>query len=620
MLSFELLFRGKTRQSSSRVLTVGAMKPVLIAGGGIGGMTLAHALKKARIPVLVLEQSKEFRRMGGGIGLWGPALMAFKQLDLEEKLEGKYMSCAGYRKDSQVKHGEWLVRPDSVNLKRHTSCLCLYRGDLQQVLYEDMDENEILFDAKVVSFIDKEGEDVRVLLDNDREVTGSMLIGADGIDSAVRQQLFPQIIPQHCGYYYLQGVGKMSTSMMEEVHEMTRPIPAFEAWGQGIRFGMVPLRNSESFWFVCSDIELRRQDLGKALLNFGSDIQNLVEKTSPEAVFSSNLRDVRMQRIKSNNKWGSKRVVCLGDAVHAMAPNLAQGACLAIEDAMELAHQIYSLRFQQPSTFTFSQIEEAFLKYYTARNFRTSIVQFLVPLVHKIGSLSSPLWINLRDNIFSIFPASVKTVVFDLTHQIALGWSYTPPNLGQGLYHRLLGNKFMRKNQSLNVFHRFDVDRQCSGRVKVTEGSGVFAACLRALLSLPPPMEGKVSLVVHCNSDGSERWCRTFISENGMRAEFNTMQHIEEEKLLETFGPFVFEFIVRITAENSFDLHLDRLALGTQRLRIPAPKFLCPQIIGTTINQENIIGWKFCVKIKGPSWSDIFLGDILKYEGYITSI
>ena len=339
----------------------------------------------------------------------------------------------------------------------------------------------------------------------------------------------------------------------------------------------------------------------------------------------------------SGSGWGVGRVVCLGDAVHAMAPNLAQGACLAIEDAMELAHQVHVWRIQQQQqhTASYTTIEETLNRYVRNRTFRTRVVQFLVPLVHKIGSMSSPLLVSLRDGIFSLFPEVVKTAVFDKTHQFALGWSYTPPNLGQGLYHRLLTQTFITANHSLYAFHHKDVNRFCSGSVSVTRGSTVLAQCLGFLLQLPPAMNsGKVSLTVLTNSvSGSEEWQRTFTAPDGSITEFNTFQDIEEEYLMEIYGPFVFHFKVNITQKNAFNLELEQMSIGTRTLYLPVPKFCRPRICGITTTLDSTgdadvvtdtdadsTGWKFHVETRGPAWSDAMLGLVFMYEGRIDSI
>ena len=116
--------------------------PVIIVGGGIGGLTIGNALQRVGIPFLILEQSSKLSEIGSGIGLWGPALKALNALNIEYKLlsNGRIMNCAGYRTSYQIDKGKWLVKPSPNNdlYNRHTSCLALKRGYLQMTLYKSI--------------------------------------------------------------------------------------------------------------------------------------------------------------------------------------------------------------------------------------------------------------------------------------------------------------------------------------------------------------------------------------------------------------------------------------------------------------------------------------------------
>lgn len=290
---------------------------------------------------------------------------------------------------------------------------------------------------------------------------------------------------------------------------------------------------------------------------------------------------------------------------------------------MELAHQIHQvhLHFQQNGELSTTEISEAFEHYFQARRTRTAVVQFLVPLVHKIGSVSSPQLVILRDGVFAMFPDTLKTIVFDFTHQWALGWTYTPPNLGQGLYHRLLGGEFMRSNLSLHKFHQHDTDRYCRGTVNVTHGPSVLATLLCFLMRLPRPMQnGEVELRVTTLPDGSEQWRRLFSSCDGLCSQFNTHQYCDEENLKEVFGPFIFYFEVVIVKENVFELNLEKMSVGWKHVSVPVPAVFLPKVRGTTTHDSNCTGWKYAVDIRGPVWSDAILGLIFKYEGVISAI
>lgn len=606
-----------------------ARAPVVISGGGISGLCLGIALKKLNIPYLILEKSASYNlKIGGGIGLWGPALKALKTLGVESKLHGKRLICAGYRTSQQLIANEWLVQPNLQEFHRHTSCLCLRRGELQQRLLEAVDPQTLRLNSSVVS-VQQTKEGVSIHLKSGEIIQGSLLVGADGIDSITRQQIFPEISPSSCGYFYWQGIGTMT-------HKDGDTLPAYEAWHPGVRFGMVPLPDNECFWFICSDKDFPplphsslNQSLSQLILPFGSEAVSLVNETDPSLIYRADLREV-----KTPNQWSVGRVVCIGDAMHAMAPNLAQGACLAIEDAVELAHHIAAIHSSECSNpqASFDLIQRSLQTFAKSRRNRAKFVEFLVPLVHKIGAMNAP-YSSLRNSVFLLFPEWLKTIVFDRTHQLSLGWSYTPPNLHQGLYHRLLSSSFLQKFPHLAAFHATESPRYCCGSVCVTVSDSSIIRYLLSLFSLPssdiPLCDGRVTVEMTPHPSGTEIWHRRFTNQQtNEEFEFVTTQDIAQEDLKESFlDIFVFNFQVN-EQDNNFlitrtDLAL-QLSLFGHRLLVPVPSFCHPVIVGNTIPspaEGGPTGWDYEVEIRVPSWCERFLseatGRILRYEGTI---
>ncbi len=139
-------------------------------------------------------------------------------------------------------------------------------------------------------------------------------------------------------------------------------------------------------------------------------------------------------------EWGQGSVSLLGDAAHAMAPNLAQGACNAIEDALCLAAELrtasLSVAAQSPSSPVLYR--DALRAYERARKPRAHFIQRMSRLVGVVGALGGPL-AAVRDAALRHTPQPIKTFLFNQLHRLLLGWNYTAPNTGQSLYPRLLG-------------------------------------------------------------------------------------------------------------------------------------------------------------------------------------
>jgi 2-polyprenyl-6-methoxyphenol hydroxylase-like FAD-dependent oxidoreductase len=526
--------------------------PVIISGGGIGGLTLANCLKISNIPFLVIERSPKLVEVGGGIGLWGPALKALNSIGLESKLtpHGKMMKSAGYRSHCQIDKGKWLVQP-AYNLRRHTSCLTLRRHHLQMTLLNGLCPDEICYGKSVVSYIDN-FENVDVVLDNGEVVRGSILVGADGINSTVRKTLNSDIVKRPCRYHYFQGICKINDLSTIDIgyNKNSDDFPSYEAWKTGIRFGIVPLKSPEVFWFIAYDEHLNdsvrrksKQFINSLLKDFSENVTKIVSQTDEK-----DIRYYELNEISANASWFMNRTVLLGDAIHAMAPNLAQGALLSIEDALELAHQLYI------NDSSHKGILNAFKQYETNRKSRCKVVQTLVPWVHTVGAANGNLSL-LRNATFNLSPRYLKTLVFDSTHRFALGWNYTPPNLGQGLYKRLLGYEFLSTTPILNKFHSGDIDRYCSGSINVQRGN-ILGNLMASICNLPKPLiNGYIELIATIDKSGKEHWQRIFRDCKGGKvvSTFNTTQSLFNEELMEQYGPFFIVF-VKIIKTQRFDL------------------------------------------------------------------
>ena len=323
-----------------------ANPPVVICGGGIGGMTLGVALHIAGVPAVILEQSDEITaEVGNGIGLWGPALMVLRALGLEHQVQsqGRYMQCAGYKDISQGP-GQWLVLPSDMAAERASaslrlrSCLCIRRGALQMALKDALPSGMLRLSARV-SHVGPEG----VHLASGETVPARVVVAADGVWSSMRRAVLPASSataePFDSGYDYWRAITTMPFNDLSSDH-----MKAFEAWGADRRFAMVPLSGNELFWFAAVDRrnestppspDDRKASREWLLREFGNEagahpfVASIIESTPPEAIDKTPIMD--MPRLPHYVITGVDQgdttgvippVVLLGDAAHAMV-----GAC-----------------------------------------------------------------------------------------------------------------------------------------------------------------------------------------------------------------------------------------------------------------------------------------------------
>jgi len=316
---------------------------VLIAGGGIGGLTTALCLARHGIPVRLFEQAEAFTEVGAGIQLSPNAVRVLQALDLESGL--LQWSCRPQA--VLIRHwrdGNTLARQSlghSVADKFGAPYYHIHRADLIQLLSEKATGNPLITLEKKarVSRVTDHGDQVSIHV-SQAEATGSALIGADGIHSQVRQAMGFPLERVFSGHLAWRGL-----IPAEQLPERLRQ-PSAGVWpGPGGHFVHYPVRGGqwvncvavttcqgswrEESWEDSGDIS----ELAHAFARWHPDIQHFITQMSPETCFKWALYTRKPQR-----PWSRGRVTLLGDACHPTLPYLAQGAAMAIEDAAVLSN------------------------------------------------------------------------------------------------------------------------------------------------------------------------------------------------------------------------------------------------------------------------------------------
>lgn len=226
-------------------------------------------------------------------------------------------------------NGTILSTPDVEHLQRTLGvvCIVMHRAELHQALLSAIDADRVHFGACCTGFTQDESG-VSVEFANGRRARGDVLIGADGLHSVIRAAIHGSKPPSYAGY----------TAWRAVVPFDTRQVLASESWGFGARFGQVPMSGNRVYWFATQNVaEGERLSSEKARLRdlfrgWHAPVEALIEAADESAILRNDIYD----RPALAN-WGSGRATLLGDAAHPMTPNLGQGACQALEDAVVLA-------------------------------------------------------------------------------------------------------------------------------------------------------------------------------------------------------------------------------------------------------------------------------------------
>ena len=313
---------------------------VLIAGGGIGGLTAALCLAEAGFEVSLFEQSAEFGEVGAGIQLSPNCTRVLHHLGLEPALA----SCAFLPEGMEFRAwksgkviGSWVLG-QAVRDRYGFPYWNIHRSDLLRVLVDAAELTPAieLNKGSAVTGFEQEGR-VRTVVDG-AVYEGDVLIGADGIHSAVRAQLFGGDAPQFTGNVAWRAL--VPTARLPR--GLVRPV-ATAWWGPHKHFVHYYLRSGALVNCVCVvektgwEIESwtergEFEELKSDFAGWHEDVHALIDNVDRDSLYKWALHDRAPMA-----RWGQGAVTLLGDACHPTLPFMAQGAAMAIEDAAVLA-------------------------------------------------------------------------------------------------------------------------------------------------------------------------------------------------------------------------------------------------------------------------------------------
>ena len=202
---------------------------VIVAGGGIGGLTVAIALRRAGFEVAAFERTAELREVGAGLLLAANAQKALGRLGLDEAVA--HLGTPASAGEIRSRLGEVLASIPAVELEKKVGdpSAAVHRADLQALLVREVGEGPLRLGAEVTGF-EQDESGVTAFLAGGGEERDDILVGADGLRSKTRAALFGPEKPRYAGYTSWRAV-------VERKEELLPWGTGFESWGSGTRFG-----------------------------------------------------------------------------------------------------------------------------------------------------------------------------------------------------------------------------------------------------------------------------------------------------------------------------------------------------------------------------------------------
>jgi 3-hydroxybenzoate 6-monooxygenase len=363
--------------------------PILVVGGGLGGLAAALALARHGIAVRVLEGAPAFGAIGYGIQFGPNVFHVFDRLGVSAAVLEKADAPPAVLMLDALSGAEVTRVPTGPSFRARFKhpYIIIHRIDLHNALLDACRRDPLVTleaDAMVERFADR-ADGVRVTTEDGRSFAGAALIGADGIRSRTRTQLFNDGDPLPNGFMGFRTI----VPMADVIADVQRDIVALWA-GPGFHIVHYPLRHGTLFNIVAVFRRTASSERGDVAA-YRAELEHAYRNAHPSVKALLAMLDLgRRQAVGDRDPirhWHKGRVVLLGDAAHPTLQSLAQGACMAIEDGLCLADCIAAAN---------GDYGTAFRRYESARSVRTARVtvesRYLWDVYHADGISREVYW------------------------------------------------------------------------------------------------------------------------------------------------------------------------------------------------------------------------------------
>ncbi|NHH80390.1 FAD-dependent monooxygenase [Burkholderia gladioli] len=362
---------------------------IAIVGAGLGGTAAAALLQRSGYDVRLYEQAPSFSRLGAGIHLGPNVMKIMRRIGCEDALNAMgshpdfWYSRDGITAEvmSQIPLGDFALKTYGA------SYLTVHRGDFHALMTQAVAPGTIAFGRKLTA-IEDTGSEVRLSFDDGTVETADIAIGADGVNSRLREHLLGAEPPRYTGYVAHRAV--FPSSLLDN-----KPYDMCVKWWSGDRHMMVyyVTEKRDEYYYVTgvpqaewpagvSMVDSSREEMREAFDGFHPDIQHLIDVSPSITKWPLLERDPLPL-------WSRGRLVLLGDACHPMKPHMAQGAAMAIEDAAMLARCLDEVGI--------ADYANAFALYEANRAARASKVQLVSHNNTWLRTNEDPAWVFAYD-------------------------------------------------------------------------------------------------------------------------------------------------------------------------------------------------------------------------------
>ncbi|WP_462172821.1 FAD-dependent monooxygenase [Pseudoalteromonas xiamenensis] len=364
----------------------------IIVGAGIGGLSTAIALIEHNINVKIYEAASTLSPIGAGILVPPNALIVLDRYGLLHKVKD-----VGVSIESLVvfdNKGKEISKTPAMFSKNgnHYQTVAIHRGELQKVLLSSL-PSDVIITGKRCSQVIANQRYAEITFDDNTSLKPEFVIGADGLNSRVRESIFPGQKLRYSGQVCWRGISNLQLSSNWSVQ-------LSEFWGAGVRFGFVPIDSNRVYWYatrVCEADTLNQNASTNEMLasiykDFPDVVLEIIKQTDNSGIFQDAINN-----LSPMESWFKKSVVLIGDAAHASTPNLGQGGAQAIEDSWVLSEKVANC----------GSLEEAFAQYQKLRITKAKKIVNISRQIGQVTNYTNSMACMVRNSIFRCVPGFV---------------------------------------------------------------------------------------------------------------------------------------------------------------------------------------------------------------------
>ncbi|XP_057475345.1 monooxygenase 2 isoform X1 [Actinidia eriantha] len=387
-------------RSIVRAQTGTRKEDIVIVGAGIAGLATAVSLHRLGVGSVVVEQGDLLRTGGTSLTLFKNGWRVLDAIGVGHHLRPQFLEIQGMTVKSE--DGRELRSFRFKDEDQSQEVRAVERRILLETLANQLPPDTISYSSKLAKIEKSESSETLLELVDGTKISAKIVIGCDGIRSPVAKWM-GHSEPNYVGHCAFRGLGVYPDGQPYEPR-------VNYIYGRGVRAGFVPVSPTKVYWFICFNSsspgpkiidpsELKKQAI-ELVRNWPSELLKIIDLTPDDTIIRSSLVDRWLWPAVSPPASAGK-VVLVGDAWHPMTPNLGQGACCALEDAVVLARKLAGAVKTGSTT-----VEDALKSYGDERWPRIFPLTIRANVVGSLLQWDNPAVCSVRNNV--IIPKVVR--------------------------------------------------------------------------------------------------------------------------------------------------------------------------------------------------------------------